>query len=246
MLLLLAIIAFAASFIFALGGVGAAIVLVPVMYALGIPLSEAKPTGLFYNTVSLAGASYLNIKEKRLDFKLGLPIIIFSLIFAPVGAYSSKFIPQKIVLIIFILFLLFSTTVMWFFKSQKYSENFREDRPFVSLSILGIVVGFISGLLGVGGGGLISPAMVLMGFNPKKVAAITAFVVPFSSFTGFLTYLAMGSINLKILIVVTIAGFFGAYIGTSIMQHKFKPATVKKILGGILLVLAIKMIMKLV
>ncbi len=245
MLLLLAIIAFAASFIFALGGVGAAIVLVPVMYALGIPLSEAKPTGLFYNTVSLAGASYLNIKEKRLDFKLGLPIIIFSLIFAPVGAYSSKFIPQKIVLIIFILFLLFSTTVMWFFKSQKYSENFREDRPFVSLSILGIIVGFISGLLGVGGGGLISPAMVLMGFNPKKVAAITAFVVPFSSFTGFLTYLAMGSINLKILIVVTIAGFFGAYIGTSIMQHKFKPATVKKILGGILLVLAIKMIMKL-
>ncbi len=245
MLAILAIIAFVASFVFALGGVGAAIVLVPIMYAMGIPLAEAKPTGLFYNTISLAGASYLNIKEKRLDFKLGLPLIIFSLVFAPVGAYSSKFIPQKIVLIIFILFLLFSTSVMWFFKSQKYSENFREDRPFIALSILGIIVGFISGLLGVGGGGLISPVMVMMGFNPKKVAAITAFVVPFSSFTGFLTYLAMGTINIKILAVVTVAGFFGAYLGTSIMQHKFKPATVKKILGGILLVLAIKMIMKL-
>ena len=246
MIVLLTILAFIFSFLFALGGVGAAIVLVPTMYAMGIPLSQAKPTGLFYNTVSLAGATYLNIKEKRLDFKLGIPLIIFSLIFAPVGAYSSKFIPHKIVLIIFILFLLFSTTVMLFFKSSKYSENYREDRPFLSLSILGIIVGFISGLLGVGGGGLISPCMILMGFNPKKVAAITAFVVPFSSFTGFLTYLAMGSVNLKLMILVTISGFFGAYLGTNLMQNKFKPATVKKILGGILIILAIKMIMKLI
>ncbi len=246
MIVLLAIIAFIASFLFALGGIGAAIVLVPIMYSMGIPLSEAKPTGLFYNTISLAGATYLNIKEKRLDFKLGLPIIVFSLLLAPVGAYSSKYISHKIVLIIFILFLVFSTCVMWFFKSSKYSENFRDDRPIFVLSILGIIVGFISGLLGVGGGGLISPCMILMGFNPKKVAAITAFVVPFSSFTGFLTYLAMGNINLKILILVTISGFFGAYLGTNLMQNKFKPSTVKKILGGILLILAGKMILKLI
>ena len=245
MYLILIIAAFIFSFLFALGGIGAAIVLVPVMYSLGVPLSQAKPIGLFFNTISLAGATYLNIKEKRLDFKLGIPLIFFSLIFAPVGAYSSKYIPHKIVLIVFVLFLLFSTTVMWFFKSSKYSENFREDRPVIALSLLGIIVGFISGLLGVGGGGLISPAMILMGFNPKKVAAITAFVVPFSSFTGFLTYFAMGSVNFKILIMVTIAGFFGAYIGTNLMQKKFKPETVKKILGGILIILAIKMILKL-
>ena len=246
MIVILSVSAFIFAFLFALGGVGAAIVLVPIMYTLGIPLNEAKPTGLFYNTVSLAGATYLNIKEKRLDVKTGLPIIIFSLIFAPVGAYSSKFIPHTIVLIIFILFLLFSTTVMWFFKSSKYNENFRKDRPVISLSIIGIGVGFISGLLGVGGGGLISPCMILIGFNPKKVAAITAFVVPFSSFTGFLAYLMMGSINFSILIPVTIAGFLGAYLGTNLMQNKFKPSTVKKILGGILLILAIKMILKII
>ncbi len=246
MIIFLSFIAFVASFIFALGGVGAAIVLVPIMYSIGVPLSQAKPIGLFYNTISLAGATYLNIKEKRLDIRLGLPIIVFSLLFAPLGAYSSKYIPQKIVLVVFILFLIFSTCVMWFFKSAKYSQNYREDRPLFALSLIGIIVGFISGLLGVGGGGLISPCMILMGFNPKKVAAITAFVVPFSSFTGFLTYLVMGSINLKILIIVTISGFFGAYLGTNLMQHKFKPETVKKILGGILLILAIKMIFKVI
>jgi len=244
-LILLSLLAFLFSFLFSLGGIGAAIVLVPIMYASGIPLNQAKATGLFYNTISLAGASYLNIKEKRLDFKIGLPLIIFSLIFAPVGAYLSSFVSHKIVLIIFILFLLFSTSVMWFFKSKNYQNNYREDRPFVILSIIGIVVGIVSGLLGVGGGGLISPIMIILGFNPKKVAAITAFVVPFSSFSGFLTYFAMGSVNFKILACVTISGFFGAFLGTSVMQKKFKPDTVKKLLGVILLILAIKMLLKL-
>ena len=204
-MVLFALISFGLSFIFALGGIGAAVVLVPVLYWLGIPLNQAKPTGLFINTISLAGASLLNIKEKRLDFKLGIPIIIFSFMFAPIGAYLSKFISHKIVLIIFVLFLIFSSCVMLFFKSHKYSENFRENSAFLSLSILGIVVGIVSGLLGVGGGGLISPVMILMGFNPKKVAAITAFVVPFSAFSGFLTYWAMGHVNWRILIIVSAA-----------------------------------------
>jgi uncharacterized membrane protein YfcA len=244
-MLLIIILSFFFSFIFAIGGVGAAVVLVPILFWLGIPLNQAKPTGLFLNTVSLTGASISNIKEKRLDFKTGIPIIIFSFLFAPLGAYFSHIIPQKIVLIIFVLFLIFSSFVMFFFKSSKYSENFRDDRPFISLSILGIVVGLISGLLGVGGGGLISPVMVIMGFNPKKVATITAFVVPFSSLSGFLTYLSMGSVNIKLLIFAAGAAFIGGYLGTKFMQNRLKPATVKKILAFILLVLAVKLVMKL-
>ena len=74
----LAAISFFAALIFSLGGVGAAIILIPIMDAFGIPISVAKPVGLFYNTISLTGASINNIKNKRLDFKLGIPIIIFS------------------------------------------------------------------------------------------------------------------------------------------------------------------------
>ena len=45
-------ISFISAFVFALGGVGAAIILIPVLVSLGIPMSIAKPVGLFYNTVS--------------------------------------------------------------------------------------------------------------------------------------------------------------------------------------------------
>ena len=75
-------ISFVAAFVFALGGVGAAIILIPILVSLGIPINMAKPVGLFYNTVSLTGASVNNIKNKRLDFKMGLPIIVASFFFA--------------------------------------------------------------------------------------------------------------------------------------------------------------------
>ena len=119
---LIFIIAFIASFVFSLGGIGSAVILVPIMISMGIPINSAKPIGLFINTVSMAGASISNIKHKRLDFKMGIPIIIFSFIFAIIGAYISQFIPSSYILILFIGFLIFSGLMFLFYK-KKGSRN---------------------------------------------------------------------------------------------------------------------------
>ena len=238
-------ISFVAAFIFALGGVGAAIILIPILVSLGIPINVAKPVGLFYNTVSLTGASINNIKNKRLDFKIGIPIIIFSFLFAIVGAYLSKFIPNKVILILFIGFLLFSG-LMFLFHKKKAKDEYNQKTPYVKLSLIGAFAGLLSGMLGIGGGGIISPLMLMIGFNPKKITAITAFVVPFSSFSGFLTYWAMGNIDWKLIAIASVAGLAGATLGTIFMQKKLNAGTVKKILAIILLVMAVKMIFKII
>ncbi|RUT73613.1 sulfite exporter TauE/SafE family protein [Ancylomarina longa] len=237
---IIGIISFIAAFIFSLGGVGAAIILIPILVSLGIPITIAKPVGLFYNTVSLTGASISNIKHKRLDFKIGIPIIIFSFLFAIVGAYISHFFSKQIILLLFVGFLLFSG-FMFLFHKKKEKETYRTDRPFIALSLIGGFAGLLSGLLGIGGGGIISPLMLMLGFNPKKIASITAFVVPFSSFSGFLTYWSMGSVNWELLAIASIAGLAGATLGTMFMQKKLKPGIVKKILAFILLLMAIKL-----
>jgi len=234
-------ISFVAAFVFSLGGVGAAIILIPILISFGIPIGIAKPVGLFYNTVSLTGASISNIRNKRLDFKIGIPIIIFSFLFAIVGAWTSQFIPKKIILmILFIAFLLFSGFMFLFHKTNG-QDNYREDRPYVALSAIGAFAGLLSGMLGIGGGGIISPLMLMLGFNPKKIAAITAFVVPFSSFSGFLTYWAMGNIDWKLVAIASVAGIAGATLGTMFMHKKLNPKTVKKILAVILLLMAVKL-----
>ncbi len=242
---LIFIISFFASFVFALGGIGAAIILIPILVWMGIPINTAKPVGLFYNTVSLTGASIHNIKNKLLDFKLGIPIIVFSFLFAIAGAWLSKYISSRFILVLFIAFLVFSGFMFLFFK-KKEEKKYRQDRPWIALSLIGMVAGILSGLLGIGGGGIISPLMLMMGFHPKKIATITAFVVPFSSFSGFLTYWAMGNADWKLILIASVAGVMGATAGTWFMQKKLNPQTVKKILAVILLLMAVKLIFKVI
>lgn len=106
----------------------------------------------------------------------------------------------------------------------------------------GVGSAFLSGLLG--GGGLISPLMILQGFNPKKIATITAFAVPFASFTAFLAYAIMGSVNWRTLFFASVAAWAGGYLGTIVMQKKMRPAAVRKFLGCMLLLLAVRLIQK--
>jgi uncharacterized membrane protein YfcA len=225
--------------------VGSAPVLIPTLTWLGVPFGLARPTGLFVNTVSMIGATYSNIREKRLDFKLGIPIILASIILAPVGAWVGHVIPTSYVMAAFIAFLLFSGIMMLFFKGSKYADQYREDRPVLGPTLVGIAAGFFSGLLGVGGGALISPLMILQGFNPKKIAAVTAFAVPFSSFSAFVTYAAMGSVSWSLLVFAGLSAWAGGYLGTIVMHKKMRPGTVKKFLGVVLMLLALKLIFKL-
>jgi hypothetical protein len=109
---------------------------------------------------------------------------------------------------------------------------------------VGVVAGFISGLLGIGGGGLISPLMILQGFNPKKIAAVTAFAVPFSSFSAFVTYAAMGSVSWRLLAFAGLAAWAGGYLGTIVMHKRMRPGTVKKFLGVVLILMAVRLILK--
>jgi uncharacterized membrane protein YfcA len=159
---------------------------------------------------------------------------------APVGAWASHFLPTQTLLFIFIGFLFFSGSMMIFFKSSRYADQYREDSPVAGPLGVGVLAGFISGLLGVGGGGIISPLMVVQGFNPKRVAMVTAFSVPFSSFSAFITYAAMGSVSVKILGFAGLAAWAGGYLGTRVMQKKMTPQSVKQLLGGILILIGIK------
>lgn len=239
--LIVPLLAFGLSFIFALGGVGSAVALVPVLHWFGIPLLVAKPTGLLVNTLSMTGASVHNIRAGKLDFRLGIPIIISSFVLAPVGAWSSQFVAQSVILAVFTLFLLFSGLMLIFFRAGKFAGQYREDRPLFAPSLIGAGAGYLSGLLGVGGGGLIAPLMILLGFNPIKVAVITAFVVSFSSLSGLLTYLSLGHVDLWLMLPAAIAAYLGGHLGAKVMHAQLKPGTVKKFLGGLLLILALKM-----
>jgi hypothetical protein len=236
------IIATVLSAFFALGGVGSATAMVPVMHWLGIDFNFAKAIGLFVNTTTTVTATIMNLKRKVLDIKFALPLAISLAAFAPFGAMYSKHIPVHEVKWLFALFLLFSGSMILFGKKE---QKFNFTNQWIMV-IIGSIVGFISGLLGIGGGALLMPILILLGFDAKKLAVIMSFVIPFSTFAAFLTYMSFVKFDWIILTVAALGAILGGYIGNYFMHFKLNQQQIKKIIGILLYIIAIKMIWSLI
>jgi len=134
---------------------------------------------------------------------------------------------------------------MFFYRPQKQNSNKVDQsktRQIIYGAAVGVFAGFMAGLLGVGGGNFILPMLVYFGFNPKKASATTAFIVIFSSFSGFLGHATVGNIDFNLLLFTALGSVGGALIGSWLMSEKLKSNQVKLIIGSVLLVVAAKML----
>jgi uncharacterized membrane protein YfcA len=199
--LLYGFIALILSILFSMAGAGAGVALIPVLNFFGIDFTLAKALGLFAGASTTITSSIMNIKRKALDFRFALPIASMMLLFAPLGAYSSRFINEEIVKFLFMLMLFYSASMMLFGKK----EALFHIKTTFPLYIVGAVVGYLAGLLGVGGGNILIPLLVLLGFEAKNVAKAVSFVVPFSALGSFFTYATYIEIDYNLLIILSIS-----------------------------------------
>jgi len=225
------------STLFAMGGVGSAIVLVPTFNMMGMPLNLAKAIGLFINSASTVTASVMNFFRGVLDIRFAMPLVIAILLATPLGAYTSQFVPVVTVKWILVAFLI-TAAILLLYTKRKTAVVY--DRSWILFAI-GFGVGIISGMIGVGGGALIMPLLILLGFDAKKAAYAVSFIIPFSSLGAFFTYLSFVTMDWTLLTVVTVAAILGGYLGDRTMHYRLTPAQVKKLIAVLLLLLAAKM-----
>ncbi len=236
--ILYSLITLVLSVIFSMGGAGAGIALIPILSFLGFDFNVAKAVGLFAGASTTITSSIMNIKRKVVDYKFVFPLALAMLIFAPLGAYASSFIDEKIVKFLFMLMLFYSATMMMFGKKKAL---FNAESIYI-LFIVGSSIGFLSGLLGVGGGNILIPLLLLIGYEPKKVAVAVSFVVPFSALSSFFTYASYVPLDLIMLFVVALSAIVGGYIGNYMMHFKLKQSHIKKVMAGLLYLLAFKLL----
>ncbi len=226
------------STLFSMGGAGAGVALIPIFNFLGLGFTVAKAVGLFAGASTTITSSIMNMKRKVVDYKFVFPIAITMLIFAPLGAYSSNFIDEKIVKFFYMIMLFYSASMMMFGKKKAL---FYANSKY-TLFVIGSIVGFLSGLLGVGGGNILIPLLALLGFEPKKVAVAVSFVVPFSALGSFFTYATYVPLDPVMLVVVSLSAIVGGYIGNYMMHFKLSQSHIKKIMALLLYLLAIKLL----
>jgi len=245
-ILIAALVVFIFTTVLTIAGVGAAFILIPAFYWLGIPLREAMAVALLLNSISMIFASRTYIKHKLVVFKTSIPIIIIAVIFSPLGAYCSQFVNREVLLWLFVGFLVFAGSMMMFYHAKE-QEKARSAKQELAYGLgVGTLAGFLGGLLGVGGGNIIVPVLIWLGFDPKKASGTTAFIVIFSSFAGFLGHASFGNVNWQLLLFAAIASIAGAILGAHLMHAKLKSRQVKWIIGLVLYAIALKMIWGLV
>jgi len=238
-----AVLVFVFTTVLTIAGVGAAFIIIPTFYWLGIPLTQAMAVALLLNAISMSFASFNYVRYRLVVFKTAVPIIFLASIFSPLGAYSTKYFSKEFLILAFVAFLLFAGSMMLFYNPAIKRRSSSNTRKELGTGIgLGIGAGYLGGLLGVGGGNFIVPALVWLGFDSKKAAATTAFIVIFSSLSGFFGHAAIGDINWQLLLSSAVGSVAGAIVGSWLMYWKLDASQVKRIMGVVLYAIALKML----
>lgn len=244
MVVIAGIVTFIFTTLLTIAGEGAAIILIPTFSAMGFDLRVAMSTALLLNAIAMIFACIRYYKNKLIKYKIAIPIIITVSIFSQFGAHVSHLISSTLLNGLFAAFLIFAAVKMLYKPKEKglKKKETAQSNDIKTGIIIGMIAGFLAGLLGIGGGNLILPVLIGMGIDSKNASATTAFIVIFSSLSGFIGHIGTGSVNGMLVVCTGIASIAGALLGSWLMTEKLKSKHVKRIIGVVLLIVATKKI----
>lgn len=213
--------------------------------ALGTSLACIIPT-------SLSGA-YVHTKKSDIDvLKPGILFGIFGIIGGFVGGKVAVFAPSNILRIIFGI-LLIGIAINMVIERDSEKKEAKLKFTIVTGGIFGITIGFLAGLLGIGGGIFIIPVLTgLFGFTMLEAIATSAIFIPFSSIGGAISYIisglgvnpfpySIGYVSLINFILIIAFSIPMAHYGAKI-AYKINEKLLKEIFAIVLIIISLKML----
>ena len=219
------------SIVFTMLGVGGGFLYVPVLLACGIDFHTASSTSLIIITMSQISALYIFYKSGLVDLKLIVVLEIPTMIGAFTGGLFSHYFNVELLSLMFASTLFIASYFMM--KDESHITNNKTSvcvsnwishhdcngyKYSLDLGIaipLSFVVGYMGGMLGMAGGWLKIPIMVVLFNVPMKIAvAASSLMVPITAFSGFLGHSMVGHIDLHLAVILSLTTIIGAQIGS--------------------------------
>jgi hypothetical protein len=217
------------SVVFSMFGKGGGSLYTPVLVMLGWDLGTSISTALFLNLVTALVATIVFARNRLVDFKFSSLFLPGTIAGSLLGALLSSRAPKDLLLGLFSAFLLGAGFLM--IRSSKGEAEQQPRRPGARLVAVVIVfsfaVGVFSSLIGVGGGLIIFPFLVLyLKYNAQKAAGANAYIVTVSSLVGSLGHLSIGHVDTLLIGTTAVAAMIGSAVGSHVTV-KASPRFVK-------------------
>jgi hypothetical protein len=257
--ILITVISFIAGSITGLIGASGVMVIVPGLVMLGCSTFDAIGCSLFADALASLVVAWTYSRYGNLNLRQGWPIALGSILGAQLGSFISPNLPEMGVGGSFGVLLLVSAAMFWRKGSKKAAikpegkttSNNDEVKGFLKVlrnnpktsgTILGVLVGIISGILGAGGGVMILLILVfVMGYKVHEGVGTSTLIMAFTAASGALGHAFTGNLPMDIAIPSAIGTVVGGRL-TAGFANKTNEAVLGKIVGIIFAVLGALMI----
>lgn len=220
-----------------LGGGGSILTVPALVYLVGQSPNTAIATSLVVVGANSASGAIFHHRQGTLNWRVALTFGGAGIVIAYFSASLSEFLSPTIILILFALLML-TIGIMLLQQKENKEKGFTNVKSISYIIGSGIIVGLLTGLLGVGGGFLIVPALTIFVGLPMQAAVGTSLVIiAANSAAGFLGHLGTISLDLTLTLTFVLAGLVGSFLGTK-LSNRISSASLQKIFALFVIALA--------
>ena len=225
-------------------GMSAAAVISPILITfLGIDPYTAVGIALSSDVLASAVSAYTYGKNKNLDIKNGLIMMVTVLIFTVVGSYISSLVPSATMgnFSVFMTFLLgIKFIVRPVMTTKEAMQGVSAKKRAMQSVICGIIIGFICGFIWAGGCMMMLLILTsVLGYELKTAVGTSVFIMTFTAFTGAVSHFAIGGLpDPAVWILCIIFTLIWARIA-AVLANKATPKTLNRATGVILVILGV-------
>lgn len=225
-------------------GMSAAAVISPMLITfLGMEPYMAVGIALSSDVLASAVSAYTYKKNKNLDVKNGLIMMVSVLVFTVVGSYISSLVPSTTMgtFSVFMTFLLGLKFIVKPVMTTKESmEKVSPKKRAIQSVVCGVLIGFICGFVGAGGGMMMLLILTaVLGYELKTAVGTSVFIMTFTALTGAVSHFAIGGLpDVTVWILCVVFTLIWARIA-AVFANKATPKTLNRVTGVILVILGI-------
>ena len=223
-------------------GMSAAAVISPLLITfLGIDPYQAVGIALASDVLASAVSAYTYGKNKNLDIKNGSVMMASVLVFTFVGSFVSSLLPSAAMggfSTIMTAFLGIKFIVKPVMTTREASQSADKKTRLIKSIVFGVIVGFICGFVGAGGGMMMLLVLTtVLGYDLKTAVGTSVFIMSFTALTGSVSHFALGGMpDVTSLILCIVFTLVWALIAAKI-ANKASPKTLNRVTGVVLVII---------